>query len=238
MTQSSRRRAGTHRAPTSTRWRLLLGIALPLIVLTGAGFAIIGLPESLTTSDTADPITDTRLLGDDGASAPAPPGSDMVTQPAETPSSEEPESPSPEPEPSPEDPGDGPVDPLTALAVEATALTNQERRAAGCGEVVDNTQLAAAATGHSRDMADNGYFDHSSLDGRNFVDRAAAAGYDHAMSENIAKGYPDAASVIDGWMNSPGHRDNLLNCDAKAVGIGVARSADGSLLWTQMFGRR
>lgn len=238
LARANGRRAGAHRAPSRARWRWLLGVTLPVAVLTGAGLALAELPETNDSPAAAETV-DTRLLGDDGPATSAPPDSGVVTQPAETPSSTAPESASPEPDSSSSDPGaDEALDEMAAFAVEVVALTNQERLAAGCGEVVNNPQLAAAAVGHSRDMADNGYFDHSSQDGRSFVDRAVAAGYDHAMSENIAKGYPDAASVVKGWMDSPGHRDNLLNCDAKAVGIGVARDAGGALLWTQVFGRQ
>lgn len=232
----TRRRVGTHRAPTQARWRWILGIVLPLAVLTGAGIALAELPDSSDPPVDAHGVGDTRpLTSDDGPSS-EPSDSAIVTQPAETPDSSPSEStPS---DPSGEagaDEADGETD---SLAAEATALTNRERQAAGCADVTENAQLASAATDHSRDMADNGYFDHTSQDGRTFVDRAVNAGYEDVMSENIAKGYQDAASVIQGWMDSPGHRENLLNCEAQVVGIGVARDADGTLLWTQMFGRR
>ncbi|MFD0560271.1 uncharacterized protein YkwD [Stackebrandtia endophytica] len=231
------RRSGAHRAPTPLRWRWLLGITLPVAVLTGAGLAVAELPDSQESTTALEPVTDTRTLTDQDEQNESP-DSAVVTQPAETPSSEAPSSSSPEPEESGAETENGPVDELAALATDAVALTNQERQNAGCGTVSDNASLAAASTAHSKDMADNDYFDHTSRDGRTFTDRAAAQGYDQAMSENIAKGYPDAAAVVQGWMDSPGHRDNLLNCDAKAVGIGVARDASGALVWTQMFGRQ
>lgn len=231
------RRSGAHRAPAPLRWRLLLGITLPIAVLTGAGLAVAELPDSRDSTTALEPVTENQPLTDqDQLTEPADSG--VVTQPAETPSSAAPSSPSPEPDESTAEPDNEPVDELVALAAEAVALTNQERRNAGCEAVSDNPQLAAASAGHSQDMADNGYFDHTSQDGRAFTDRAAAQGYDQAMSENIAKGYSDAAAVIQGWMDSPGHRDNLLNCDAEAVGIGVARDDSGALVWTQMFGRQ
>jgi uncharacterized protein YkwD len=222
---------GAHRA-TTPRWRWTLVVALPVAVLAGTGLALAELPDSVPAAVDAE-LSQQAPDGDAaGATSATPPESDVVTQ--------APESTSPEPSPSdetgePED--EQPVDEMVALAGEAIRLTNEERQAAGCPTVSENPQLTDAATGHSGDMAANGYFDHTSQDGRDFVDRATAAGYNHAMSENIAMGYATAADVIAGWMNSPGHRDNLLNCDAVAIGLGVARSPDGSLLWTQMFGR-
>jgi uncharacterized protein YkwD len=56
------------------------------------------------------------------------------------------------------------------------------------------------------------------------------------MSENIAKGYRSAEAVVRGWMNSPGHRRNILNCDARSMGVGVA-VRNNEPFWTQDFGR-
>jgi uncharacterized protein YkwD len=57
-----------------------------------------------------------------------------------------------------------------------------------------------------------------------------------AVAENIAMGYPDPAAVMTGWMNSPGHRTNILNCQYRQLGVGVAASAKGARYWTQDFG--
>lgn len=129
-----------------------------------------------------------------------------------------------------------PKDEFADLRDEVVTIVNDERAAAGCGAVTSNGKLVAAATGHSRDMADNGYFDHTSQDGRSFTDRARAQGYQSAIGENIAYGQTSAASVMDAWMKSDGHRANILNCDAKVIGMGVAKNGDGTLYWTQMFG--
>jgi uncharacterized protein YkwD len=77
---------------------------------------------------------------------------------------------------------------------------------------------------------------HDGSNGSTPWDRSKAAGYDNAIGENVAMGYRDAASVMDGWMNSPGHRANILNCSAKAIGVGLAKASDGSPYWTQLFG--
>lgn len=86
-------------------------------------------------------------------------------------------------------------------------------------------------------MARNNFFSHTGSDGSDFSTRAARAGYKHAMSENIAKGHRTPAEVVKGWMGSTPHRKAILDCAAKAVGVGVARAKDGALLWTQDFGR-
>jgi uncharacterized protein YkwD len=115
-------------------------------------------------------------------------------------------------------------------------LTNKERAAGGCPALVANDQLAASARGHSADMAAQNYFDHKSKDGRTFVDRIKAAGYPKPGAENIAAGQPTAEAVMDGWMKSPGHKANILNCGLKALGVGVAKGGSFGIYWTQNFG--
>ncbi|ADD44924.1 SCP-like extracellular [Stackebrandtia nassauensis DSM 44728] len=141
------------------------------------------------------------------------------------------------PKPSDDEPTtEKPKDEFADLRSGVVDLVNQERANAGCGKVSSNDKLVAAATGHSKDMAANNYFDHTSQDGRTFSDRAAAQGYNSAIGENIAAGQTSAEAVMDSWMNSEGHRANILNCDARAIGMGVAKKSDGTLYWTQMFG--
>jgi len=81
-------------------------------------------------------------------------------------------------------------------------------------------------------MAARNYFSHDSPDGTTPSDRAEAAGYPDPSGENLARGYPDAGSVIEAWMNSAGHRANILNCDSKAIGAGVGLRR--RLAWTGM----
>ncbi|OIK02239.1 sigma-70 family RNA polymerase sigma factor [Streptomyces monashensis] len=118
------------------------------------------------------------------------------------------------------------------------ALVNQQRAAAGCSPVSENADLDQAAQGHSDDMAARNYFDHVSPDGTDPGQRITAAGYHwSAYGENIAKGQSTPQAVMDAWMNSPGHRANILNCAFKELGVGVRRTADGPL-WTQDFGTK
>jgi uncharacterized protein YkwD len=116
--------------------------------------------------------------------------------------------------------------------------TNAARTAKKCAPLRVDGRLTTAARKHSADMVARNYFSHVSLDGSAFTSRAARAGYASASAENIAWGYPTGEEVVKAWLKSPAHRANLLNCKSKAVGVGVARKADGSLMWTQVFGRR
>ncbi len=115
------------------------------------------------------------------------------------------------------------------------ALTNAERAKAGCRPLRADERLATAARKHSADMAANDYFDHTSRNGDSPWERMEDAGYPSPGAENIAKGYPTAQAVMEGWMNSPGHRANILNCDLRAIGVGRA-SGSGGPVWTQDFG--
>lgn len=100
--------------------------------------------------------------------------------------------------------------------------------------------LARSATAHSVDMAANNYFEHESLDGREVSDRAEAQGYDYqTVGENIAVGQRDVAEVMQGWMDSPGHRENIMKPDYTHLGSGVATGdfkGQQSTYWTQNFG--
>jgi uncharacterized protein YkwD len=120
-------------------------------------------------------------------------------------------------------------------------LTNDERAKAGCGALRMNSALTKAAEAHAADMVDQHYFSHDSLDGRSPFDRMKAAGYTGgAMAENIAVGYKSAAAVVEGWMNSAGHRKNILNCTYTVIGIGydagVVKPEWGGGSWVQDFG--
>jgi uncharacterized protein YkwD len=112
---------------------------------------------------------------------------------------------------------------------------NQERAKQGCRAVTSDARLTQAAQGHSADMARRGFFDHTNPDGKSPGDRITAAGYRWSTyGENIAKGQPTPASVMKSWMNSPGHRANILNCKFAEIGVGVVKS--GGPYWTQVFG--
>jgi uncharacterized protein YkwD len=111
-------------------------------------------------------------------------------------------------------------------------LTNAERAAAGCPALSVNAQLATAARGHSADMANRGYFSHTGPDGSTMQSRVEAQGYSWSrLAENIAAGDRTPESVVDGWMNSSGHRANIENCALTEIGVGFDQNH-----WTQNFG--
>ncbi|MFI9200264.1 sigma-70 family RNA polymerase sigma factor [Streptomyces sp. NPDC053048] len=129
-------------------------------------------------------------------------------------------------------PGGGP------LAQQVVNLVNAERAKAGCSPVSSNSLLDAAAQGHSDDMAARNFFDHTNPDGKGPGERVTAAGYRWSTyGENIAYGQQTASAVMDSWMNSSGHRKNILNCSFKEIGIGINK-APGGPRWTQVFGAR
>ncbi|MER5868122.1 CAP domain-containing protein [Streptomyces sp. NPDC002044] len=128
-------------------------------------------------------------------------------------------------------PGDGHSAEETAVV----ALVNQARAQAGCGPVRANPPLAALAGAFSKDMAVRGFFDHTDPDGDTPWDRASQAGLSGLGGENIARGQGDAASVMNSWMNSPGHKANIVNCEFRTLGVG-AHFAAGGPWWTQDFG--
>ena len=134
---------------------------------------------------------------------------------------------------------------------EVLELVNDVRsKGATCGDVYKppvqelewNEQLRNAAEGHSRDMADKNYFSHTSPDGKSFVDRINRAGYTgyRTVGENIAAGYGTAASVMEGWMRSPGHCNNIMNPAFREMGVGYAYNSGSQYkqYWTQNFGSK
>jgi uncharacterized protein YkwD len=113
------------------------------------------------------------------------------------------------------------------------ALVNAERAAAGCGAVSADPGLAAVARAHSEDMRDRDFFDHVNPEGLSPFDRAERAGMS-ARAENIAYGQPGPADVMAAWMDSSGHRANILNCDLTRLGVGIA-DGNGGPWWTELF---
>ncbi|MFI8503318.1 CAP domain-containing protein [Streptomyces sp. NPDC085524] len=114
------------------------------------------------------------------------------------------------------------------------ALVNQERAAAGCPALTLNSKLTQAAQAHSADMAAHSNMSHTGSDGSDPGARITRAGYAwSSYGENVAYGYSTPEKVMEGWMNSPGHRANILNCSFKEIGIGLAQP---NSYWTQDFG--
>jgi uncharacterized protein YkwD len=128
---------------------------------------------------------------------------------------------------------------LAAQETEVIRLVNVERDKAGCGPVQLNTKLRKAMRLHLQELGTHGdlYISHVSDDGRDFGARAREQGYTDAGGENVARGQRNAADVMTSWMNSEGHRANILNCSFKALGAGAVRGVDDTIVWGQIFGR-
>ena len=141
--------------------------------------------------------------------------------------------------PNPPAPSTAAPAPSGGATTQVVTLTNAERAKAGCGPLTVNATLTAVAQAHSQDMATHDYFDHNSQDGRTPFDRMTAAGYRYSTAaENIAAGQRTPQDVMTAWMNSPGHRANILNCALKEIGVGYATgsSSQYGVYWTQDFG--
>ena len=139
---------------------------------------------------------------------------------------------------------------LANFEADALRIVNQQRAAgATCGArgsfapaaaLALNARLGVAAYRHSRDMADNNYFSHDSLDGRSMVDRINATGYTWStVGENIAAGYDSVQGVVNGWMASDGHCANLMNPRFTEFALACARNEASQyrIYWTQNLGR-
>ncbi|WP_431046049.1 CAP domain-containing protein [Streptomyces sp. P1-3] len=126
---------------------------------------------------------------------------------------------------------------LARTASEVIALTNAQRAAARLAPLAPDPRLTVAAQAHSDDMVGRDFYSHTSPDGHQPWDRAAAAGCAHrGIGENIACGQRTPAEVVEGWMNSPGHRANILKPDFTHIGIGYAVGGASGTYWTQLFG--
>ncbi|MFG2617229.1 CAP domain-containing protein [Streptomyces sp. NPDC048507] len=123
---------------------------------------------------------------------------------------------------------------LSGPRAEVLALVNKERAAVGCPVLTVNAKLTKAAQDHSADMAAHSNMSHTGSDGSDPGARITRAGYEwRTYGENVAYGYASAAQVMEGWMNSPGHKRNILDCSYKEIGIGLAQPGQ---YWTQDFG--
>ncbi|OJU18500.1 MAG: transporter [Clostridiales bacterium 43-6] len=115
-------------------------------------------------------------------------------------------------------------------------LVNVERAKAGLNPLTENTNLSYVATLKSEDMAKLNYFDHTSPTYGSPFDMMKQFGVSYrAAGENIAMGQTSPEQVMNGWMNSEGHRKNILSPNFTQIGVGIAKNAEGRLYWTQQF---
>lgn len=114
---------------------------------------------------------------------------------------------------------------------------NEARQQHGAPPVRWNGQLAAAAGAHARDLLTCNILSHAGCDGSDLRQRLDRAGYAWRMAaENLALCACDAAQVVTLWMESEGHRRNLLNAEAEEIGAATLRDRGGHDVWVLVFG--
>lgn len=122
---------------------------------------------------------------------------------------------------------------VNAFEQEVVKLTNAERAKAGLSPLQTDDKLMAAAREKSQDMQSNNYFSHTSPTFGSPFDRMKALGIAYkSAGENIAQGQRSPQEVVQAWMDSPGHRANILNGKFTHIGVGYVKSGN---YWTQQF---
>ncbi|WP_405426488.1 CAP domain-containing protein [Micromonospora sp. NBC_00617] len=249
--------SGRHRSPRRWRRPLMIGgaaAAATLVVSVGVG--ALAMPGGNGPADEPTAVDDTV------AAAPAvptgEPAGDTLVAPSPT-SSPSPARPSPSPSkvvkptpaasrttatsrrsaerskaPSTTSGSGGASGTLSAQAQEVVDLVNAERAKAGCKALSVDDKLMTAAQRHSQDQADHQNMSHTGSDGSNTGVRLDRVGYAwRTYGENVAWNQKTPTAVMDAWMNSSGHRANILNCAFTEIGVGIA-SSNGPY-WTQVF---
>ncbi|MCU9615061.1 SafA/ExsA family spore coat assembly protein [Caldibacillus lycopersici] len=119
---------------------------------------------------------------------------------------------------------------------QVVTLVNQERAKAGLTALTHNWELSRVARYKSMDMRDRGYFSHTSPTYGSPFDMMKNFGINYRTAgENIAQGQTTPAAVVQAWMNSPGHRANILSTQFTEIGVGYAAGGSGRHYWTEMF---
>ena len=128
------------------------------------------------------------------------------------------------------------TDNFSAYRKEVVRLVNIERAKYGISPLKENTSVDNIATKKCEDMVKNNYFDHRSPTYGSPFDMMRQFGVKFSTAgENIAMGQTSPQEVVNAWMNSQGHRKNILNGNFTQIGIGVAKNSRGQLYWSQMF---
>ncbi|MHC1694266.1 MAG: SafA/ExsA family spore coat assembly protein [Eubacteriales bacterium] len=127
---------------------------------------------------------------------------------------------------------------LSAYEAEVVRLTNIERTNRGLGALTTDWQLARVARYKSTDMINKNYFSHTSPTYGSPFQMMSSFGLKYSSAaENIAYGQKTPREVVTAWMNSAGHRANILSGSYSHIGVGAAKKSNGTLYWTQMFMR-
>jgi uncharacterized protein YkwD len=132
---------------------------------------------------------------------------------------------------------------LNAMTNRVVALTNFHRQQGGLAPFKVNPVLSAVAQSHTENMIVSDFYAHQAPDGSRGADRMRRAGYNYLWAgENIGVGYSTADEVVQAWMNSPGHRANIMNPNLREIGAGFYFTANDTgrvsyrYYWTQNFG--
>lgn len=221
-----------HRRKTRRRHIAIAAIALSALAVPSAAMACLNDPSAEGAESYGhwknwkNASQDKRWEGSEWTSRPSAPASPAATAPASTPTA------------APKTPAASPsaaatTAPASAAVARVVALVNSERSKAGCSPVTLNAKLSKAAQDHSTDMASHKNMSHTGSDGSNPGERITRAGYTwRTYGENVAYGYSTPERVMAGWMSSPGHKRNILNCGFKEIGVGLAQPGN---YWTQDF---
>jgi uncharacterized protein YkwD len=125
----------------------------------------------------------------------------------------------------------------TPLSSECTNLANRERAAVGLAALTENATLISAASQQSAFQAQTNTMTHSGRGGADLAKRLTDAGYAFSIgAENVAVGYTNCSDVIRGWMNSPHHKDNILNAQVTEIGVAASAAKNGTIYWTMDLG--
>lgn len=131
---------------------------------------------------------------------------------------------------------DSSVSVVSETAKETARLVNLERAKAGLPTLTIDSQLSKIATTKADDMNKNDYFAHTSPTYGDPWDMAKHFGYTYrSFGENIAYGQKTPAEVVNAWMNSPGHKANILNKSYTNIGAGISKNSQGRIYWVHMF---
>ncbi|WP_071120111.1 CAP domain-containing protein [Romboutsia timonensis] len=165
-------------------------------------------------------------------STPSTPSTNPQQKPESTPST-----PSTNPEQKPEStPEQKPSTDFSSYQQQVLDLVNVERTKRGISALTLDSNLSSVATKKSQDMVNKNYFDHTSPTYGSPFDMMKQFGISYRTAgENIAKGQKTPQEVVTAWMNSEGHRKNILNPNFTNLGVGIAKDSKGTTYWTQMF---
>ena len=129
-----------------------------------------------------------------------------------------------------------PIVQVEGVQTGAVNAANGHRSAAGRAPLVVDSRLTSAAQRHANDMANRQLMTHTGSDGTNAGQRVAMYGYGATMwAENVAAGYATATDVVNAWMNSSGHRANILNPQLVHIGVAAATGSNGVVYWSMVF---